>query len=169
MRRGFSRILLAVCSVCLALGTFAHAQSANLSSQQIDSIRSLIKKTMDAHLAPGASFAIGLGGKITWSEGFGYADVENQVKATPDTAYRTASIGKPMTATAALKLVEQGKLDLSVPIQTYCPRYPEKPWPVTAARPHLAHQRHPPLRRPATSRPRPSTRITTITSPTPST
>lgn len=37
-----------------------------------------------------------------------------------------------MTATAALQLVEQGKLELSVPIQTYCPRFPEKPWPITA-------------------------------------
>ena len=37
-----------------------------------------------------------------------------------------------MTATVALQLAEQHKLDLDVPIQKYCPRYPEKKWPVTA-------------------------------------
>jgi len=87
---------------------------------------------MADHRAPGASFAIGLGGEIVCSEGFGYADVEDKARATADTAYRTASIGKLMTATAALELVEQHKLDLDVPIQTYCPRFPEKQWPVTA-------------------------------------
>jgi len=73
-----------------------------------------------------------MGGQIVWSEGFGCADVENHGKALPDTAYRTASIGKAMTATAALELVEQHKLELDVPIQIYCPRFPEKQWPVTA-------------------------------------
>jgi CubicO group peptidase (beta-lactamase class C family) len=87
---------------------------------------------MAAHKVPGASFAIGLNGQIAWSEGFGFADLENHVKASPDTAYRTASIGKAMTATASLQLAEQHKLDLDVPIQKYCSRYPEKKWPVTA-------------------------------------
>lgn len=87
---------------------------------------------MQEQHAPGATFSIGFNGRIVWSEGFGYADIENQVKAQPETRYRTASIGKPMTATAAMQLWEQGKLDLDAPIQKYCPRFPEKPWPITA-------------------------------------
>jgi len=63
--------------------------------------------------------------------GFGYADVENRVKATPQTTYRTASIGKPMTATAVMELSEQGSIDIDAPIQKYCLRFPEKQWPVT--------------------------------------
>jgi serine beta-lactamase-like protein LACTB len=118
--------------IAIVLSLAAHAQPHALTANQIESIRSLIKKTMDRHHAPGASFAIGLGGTIAWSEGFGYADVENQIHATPNTAYRTASIGKPMTATAALALSEQGKLDLTAPIQKYCPAYPAKQWPITA-------------------------------------
>ncbi|MGC2195009.1 MAG: serine hydrolase domain-containing protein [Terriglobales bacterium] len=110
----------------------AQAQPDHLSSAQLQAIRVLIEKTIAQHRVPGASFALGLGGQVVWSEGFGYSDLENHVKALPDTAYRTASIGKAMTATAALELVEQHKLELDVPIQTYCPRYPEKHWPVTA-------------------------------------
>jgi serine beta-lactamase-like protein LACTB, mitochondrial len=81
--------------------------------------------------APGASFSIGLNGKLIWSEGFGFADLENHVPATPETTYRTASIGKPMTATAVMELWEKHKLDIDSPIQKYCSRFPEKPWPIS--------------------------------------
>ena len=60
------------------------------------------------------------------------------MKALPETAYRTAYIGKAMTDTAAMESVEQHKLDLDIPIQTYCPRYPEKQWPI-AARDLISH------------------------------
>jgi serine beta-lactamase-like protein LACTB, mitochondrial len=132
MNRRLGVLILAGIANWLAFPIASPAQPNHPTVEQIRQIRALIEKTMADHRAPGASFAIGLGGEIVWSEGFGYADVEDQAKATPDTAYRTASIGKPMTATAALELVEQHKLDLDVPIQTYCPRFPEKQWPVTA-------------------------------------
>jgi CubicO group peptidase (beta-lactamase class C family) len=86
---------------------------------------------MTARHAPGATFGVSLDGKEVWVEGFGLADVENGVPATPETVYRTASIGKSMTATGAMKLVEEGKLELDVPIQKYAPRFPQKPWPIT--------------------------------------
>jgi serine beta-lactamase-like protein LACTB, mitochondrial len=125
--------VLVATSILLTIASSAQIQApGKLSSAKERAIRALIEKTMSAHRVPGATFAIGLGGQIAWSEGFGFADVENQVKAVPETAYRTASIGKAMTATAAMELVEQHKLELDVPIQTYCPRYPEKQWPVTA-------------------------------------
>ena len=128
-----SKCALVLSSLCCLLNlAAAQAPPAKLTPAQLQAILALIGKTMAAHEVPGATFAIGLNGQIAWSEGFGFADVENQVKALPDTAYRTASIGKAMTATAALQLVEQHKLDLDVPIQKYCPRYPEKKWPVTA-------------------------------------
>ena len=111
-----------------ALGERPHVPSA----KQIRAIRTLVTGFMTEQRAPGATFAIGLSGRIAWTEGFGYADVENRVRATPETAYRTASIGKSMTATAAMELVEQGKLDLDAPIQKYCPRFPAKPWPITS-------------------------------------
>ena len=46
--------------------------------------------------------------------------------------YRTASIGKAITATAAMQLAERGVLDLDAKVQKYCPAFPEKPWPITA-------------------------------------
>ena len=72
-------------------------------------------------------------------EGFGLADIENDVAASSETIYRIATISKPMTAVAVMQLAERGLLDLDAPIQRYVPQFPEKPWPITA-RLLLAHQ-----------------------------
>ena len=80
---------------------------------------------------PSLQIAIGHKGKIIFEGTYGLSDMENDVAATPKTKYRTASISKWMTATAAMQLVEQGKLVLDESIRTYCPQFPEKPWPIT--------------------------------------
>jgi serine beta-lactamase-like protein LACTB, mitochondrial len=107
-------------------------QPTSLSMKQQAAIRKVVEAAMAKYQAPGSTFAVGLGGEVVWAEGFGLADVENRVPAEADTVYRTASIGKPMTATAAMELAEQGKLDLDKPIQEYCPRFPTKPWPISS-------------------------------------
>jgi len=88
---------------------------------------------------PGLSAAVVTGRELRWTSGYGLADVENGVAATPTTVYRLASVSKPITATAALQLAEKGRLDLDAPIQRYLPSYPEKPWPITS-RELLCHQ-----------------------------
>src|ERR687889_94525 len=67
----------------------------------------------------------------TWVKGFGYADLENKVPATAESAYRLASITKSMTGEAIVQLAERGKLDLDAEIQKYVPDYPKQQWPVT--------------------------------------
>lgn len=81
MSARFLRTLFALCAL-LKLSVPSQTQTG-LTAEQTDSIRALIRRTMDAYRVPGASFAIGLAGKVAWSEGFGYADVENQVKPRP--------------------------------------------------------------------------------------
>jgi serine beta-lactamase-like protein LACTB len=124
---------LAILALFLSGATAASAPPRQmLRASQIVEIRALIKSFMTAERAPGATFTIGVGDKLAWSQGFGLADIENRIPATPDSEYRTASIGKSITATAAMMLVEQGRLDLDAPIQKYCPAFPEKPWPISA-------------------------------------
>lgn len=122
----------AVVVVCAAWMLPNGAESATLTSRQILAIRKLVRDSMAVWNAPGATVSIGMDGRVVWTEGFGYADLENQVPARATTAYRTASIGKAITATAAIVLAENGTLDLDAPIQKYCPRFPQKPWPITA-------------------------------------
>lgn len=67
----------------------------------------------------------------TWVRAYGSADLENRVPAAPDSAYRLASVTKPMTAVAVLQLAERGRLDLDAEVQRYVPYFPKKQWPVT--------------------------------------
>jgi len=66
------------------------------------------------------------------------------VPVTAQSLFRTGSVAKWFTATAAMRLVENGKLDLDAPIQKYCPQFPQKPWPITSRQllSHMAGIRH---------------------------
>lgn len=97
----------------------------------MEAIEQRLMEKMAEEQIPGLSIALVVDGQLVWSNGYGTADLENHVPATATTAYRTASIGKPMTATAVMQLVEQGKIDLDAPVQQYCPAFPEKQWTVT--------------------------------------
>lgn len=83
----------------------------------------LIKKEMEQRKVTGLSIALVDDQRVVWAEGFGFADKSNKVPATPETIYRTGSISKLFTATAAMQLVEQGKLDIDKPLQTYLPDF----------------------------------------------
>lgn len=111
--------------------TCAAASAAELPNAKIEAIDRLVKAFVTTNGVPGLSMAVVADGQLQWSSGYGLADVENSVKATAATLYRTASIGKTMTATAAMQLVEQGKLDLNADIRDYCPAFPAKQWRIT--------------------------------------
>jgi len=93
---------------------------------------------------PGLGVAIALNGRLAYVKSSGFADLENRLPVDDESRFRTASLAKPITATAVMQLVERGAIDLDAPIQRYCPAYPEKPWPVTARQllGHLAGIRH---------------------------
>ena len=109
-----------------------------LSPAVVSAVQDSVRSFMSRHGIPGLSIAIAVDGQLAWSSGFGLADLENAVPALASTVYRTASIGKPMTAVAALQLAASGKLNLDAPIERYCPVFPKKRWPITA-RHLLAH------------------------------
>ncbi len=56
---------------------------------------------------PGLSLTVAVDGKIMYSEGFGYADLEERVPVWPTTKFRIGSISKPLTATALMRTREQ--------------------------------------------------------------
>ena len=72
---------------------------------------------------PGLSAVILKDQKVVWSKGFGFADQEKQIAATPDTLYHIASLTKTFAATLIMQLVEQGKLDLNEPMSHYSSEY----------------------------------------------
>ncbi|MGH3873759.1 MAG: serine hydrolase [Pseudonocardiaceae bacterium] len=62
---------------------------------------------------PGVSVAIAREGRLVYAQGFGHADKSSGAKVTTTSLFRIASISKPITSVAVLKLVEEGKLTLT--------------------------------------------------------
>lgn len=93
---------------------------------------------------PGLQVAVMKEGRMVWSEGFGFADLEQRTALTPDTRLRIGSVSKPLTATAVLKLHEAGRLDLDADVRGHVPSFPEKRDPVTSRQllGHLGGIRH---------------------------
>ncbi|MDB4916902.1 MAG: flp2 [Gemmatimonadetes bacterium] len=87
----------------------------------------------------GLSVAISRYGQIVFSEGFGFADLEDSVRVSPQTRFAIASVTKAFTGIALLKAVERGQIDLDTPIQRYVPSFPRKPGPDITARLLAAH------------------------------
>lgn len=124
-------ILMHRISVCLArVALLFLAVSANAQSLE-ERVEKAVLSELEKSGVPSLQVAVGRGGEVVFNGAFGLADVENDVPATPETKYRSASISKWLTATAAMMLSEQGHLDLDEPIQKYCPQFPPKHWPIT--------------------------------------
>ncbi|MDP9478317.1 MAG: beta-lactamase family protein [Actinomycetota bacterium] len=87
---------------------------------------------------PGLSAAVLLRGQPLLIGGYGMADIELSVPATPDTVYELASVTKPFTATAVALLSEDGELGLDDPVRTYFPESPPA-WSEVTVRHLLAH------------------------------
>jgi CubicO group peptidase (beta-lactamase class C family) len=114
------------------------AEDGQLPAAKRTAMENTISRFMSANSVPGIAASAVVNGEEVWSEGFGMADLENSVPVTPQTLFRLASISKPITATAAMQLWEQGKLDIEAPIQKYCPAFPQKESPLTT-RQLMAH------------------------------
>ena len=75
--------------------------------------------------------AVGVGGEIVWTEGFGWAHLANRVPVTPDMQFRIGTASQALTSAAVGLLLEKGRLNLDEEIQAYVPEFPKKQWPVT--------------------------------------
>ena len=86
-----------------------------------------MEKTVDGYMeeyvgktANGAAVVYIQNGKMFFSKGYGFADVENKIPVDPaETVFEYASISKTFTWTAVMQLAEQGKIDLNADINTY--------------------------------------------------
>ena len=128
----------------LVAATDVAAQQKGLSPEKRAEIETAVSSFMSANSVPGIGVAVVLDGEPVWSAGFGMSDLENYAPATSSTLFRLGSISKPITAVAILQLNERGKLDLDAPVQTYCPAFPKKEWPITTREllGHLGGIRH---------------------------
>jgi serine beta-lactamase-like protein LACTB len=140
----FRRQVVCLLALLLACASAVSSQQNSLSTEKRAEIEKAVSSFMSANSVPGIGVAVVLEGELSWSAGFGMADLENFAPATSATLFRLGSISKSLTATAVLRLWERGKLDLDAPVQKYCPSFPQKESPITSRQllGHLGGIRH---------------------------
>ncbi len=89
----------------------------NLSEKTIRTIETEMKYWK----VPGASMAIVKNGRLWDSMGFGYRNIEKNLKSTADTQYGIASCSKAMTSALIAILADKGILNFDEPVTTYAP------------------------------------------------
>ncbi len=117
------RRLLALAALTM-IGSLAQAQEQTEPSEAIDSLEKLQKRVQEIHQATGTA-ALGVAlvenGELVWLDALGQANIEGQIPATPETLFRIGSTSKMFIALAAMKLAEEGKLDLNTPLRQLAP------------------------------------------------
>jgi CubicO group peptidase (beta-lactamase class C family) len=108
-----------------------HLDPARQWADAVERGRQIMRAGLAGQNLPGLSVAVGAGGSIVWAEGFGWADLENQVPVAPDTRFRIGTASTALTSAAVGLLPEKGRLNLDDAIQMHVPAFPEKQWPVT--------------------------------------
>ena len=87
-------------------------ESVGASPGRLASVLTRVDEWVDADITAGAVVLVARNGVVIAQKAVGFADVEKKARFTPDTICQLASATKPVTATAVMMLVEQGKLDL---------------------------------------------------------
>lgn len=144
-----TRLAALLSSVLIVGSSRAGAQgathpSAGRYAKAIAKARAIVRDSLAANGSPSVSIAVAVDGTPVWEEGFGFADLEQRVPATPETKYRIGSVSKSLTSVAVGLALQDGVLDLDAEVQRYVPSFPKKPWPITVRQVggHLAGIRH---------------------------
>ena len=100
----------------------AHLDAQAPADPRFEAIASLAESKMKEFGVPGAAIGILQNGVLT-VRGLGITNVEDPLPVTAHTVFPIASISKTFAATAMMRLVEQGKVDLRSPVRTYIPDF----------------------------------------------
>lgn len=92
-----------------------------------------LAERMARYKVPGVSIAVIDSGRIVWARGFGVKEAGSTDSVGPGTLFQAASISKPVTATAMLRLVQEGALSLDENVNTYLKTWQLPDNPFTAS------------------------------------
>jgi CubicO group peptidase (beta-lactamase class C family) len=116
----------AILFACVARAdTLSSAKTAALHKPDKTTIAALEQQVpvlLKEAMVPGASVALIGAGKTYWVHGFGVKNAKSGEPVLEETIFEAASLSKPVFAYGVLKLVDQGKLDLDVPLSKYLPK-----------------------------------------------
>jgi CubicO group peptidase (beta-lactamase class C family) len=101
----------------------AAPESVQMSKERLDRIKPGMQKYIDQQLVAGTVTIVARQGKVVHFEAQGYMDAENKIPMRKDALFRIASMTKPITSVALMMLWEEGKFQLSDPVEKYLPEF----------------------------------------------
>ena len=101
----------------LALGASAAAQTDDVVTRRVDSIFA----QWDRPGSPGAAVVVVRDGRVLFEKGYGYANLEQNIRITPATVFDLASVSKQFAGLAIAMLVDQGRIKLTDDVRKYIP------------------------------------------------
>jgi len=113
---------LSMLTGCAGIKPDKTAEKNNSSSAMLDFLDT-IDKEMKLKNISGLSIAVADSDRILYSDGFGFSNKREHRYFSDETVSNIGSVSKLLTATAIMKLVEEGKLDLDAPVSTYIPEF----------------------------------------------
>jgi len=120
-----TRVVIAL-ALAAVLSTMA-LRAADSSDAHVDKIFS----KWDSTSTPGCAVGAAVDGKPVLAKGYGMADLEHDVRITPDSILEAGSVSKQFTAAAILLLAREGKLSIDDPVRKYLPELPDYGSPLT--------------------------------------
>jgi len=82
-----------------------------------------IPELLNDFIVPGAAIAIIENGEIILQKGYGYSNIDQEIRVITTTGFNIGSISKTIAAWGVMKLVQEGKIDLDAPAETYLTRW----------------------------------------------
>jgi CubicO group peptidase (beta-lactamase class C family) len=95
--------------------------AAEIEQSRLDAIAADLQARVDAGKLSGVVAMVAKNGKVQMNQAFGYQNVEDKVPMTTDSIFRIFSMTKPVTGTALMILHDEGKFQLSDPVEKYIP------------------------------------------------
>ncbi len=124
--RNHSRLRITLCAATALISvSIFHAgqlRAQAAADPRFDALAALAEAKMKEYGVPGAALGITHDGVVT-VRGLGVTNIEDPLSVTAHTVFPIASISKTFAATAMMRLVEQGKVDLHAPVRTYLPEF----------------------------------------------
>ncbi len=99
-----------------AAAMMARVEGAQTGQRELDALT--LAGVMQRFNVPGTSVAVIKDSAIHWAKGYGLADVESKRIVETNTLFQAASISKPVTAMAAMRLVQDGRLSLDADVNS---------------------------------------------------
>jgi CubicO group peptidase (beta-lactamase class C family) len=130
MTRGARLFVMAIAGILLSGPALCFAGESTIEPV-VDQLMS--DRGLGPVSGPGCAISVTKHDAVTFSKGYGAADIEHRAPFTPQTVSEAGSVAKQFTAAAVLMLAERGKLTLDDDIRTYLPEMPSYGAKITIA------------------------------------